>query len=207
MVNVSEIGSSSDIVIQGKYPLFSQTHFDQTLIDSAYERQIDTANNNQTYYRKGDVIIFTNFPQNIITLRLFNTISLQTNYNEFIKLIAKLSFKPEHVAIMGGNFKTFVTDNGNPQLFLNKFFNEKAQTVLAQQLKITPSILSIVVANSNATDVDMQVRMEPLNSSPLDSLYLEFIFRTTKYEAFNDFISKFGAEFIQEFIENINRIK
>lgn len=207
MVNVSEIGSHCDIIIQGKYPLFSQTHFDQTLTKDNYERQIDTQNNNQTYYRKDDIIIFTNFPQNTITLRLFNTISLQTKYNEFSTLLAKLSFKPEAILMMGGNFKTFITDNGNPQLFLNKFLNGKAQTVLSKQLQITPSILSIVIANSDATDVDLQVRIEPLNSSPLDSLYVEFIFRTTKYDVFSEFIGKFGADFIRELIENMNEIK
>lgn len=207
MVNVSEIGSQCDIVIQGKYPLFSQTHFDQTLINDEFERQIDTKNNNQVYYQKGDVIIFSNFQTNTITLRLFNTISIQTKYNEFSVLLAKLSFKPEAIAIMGGNFTTFVTGNGSPQTFLNKFFNEKSKPVLSEHLNITPTILSLVVANSNVKDVDMQVRMEPLNSSPQDSLYLEFVFRTTTYDAFNDFISKFGAEFIQEFVEKINGIK
>ncbi len=207
MVNVSEIGSNCDIAIQGKYPLFSQTHFDQTLTKDNYERQIDTQNNNQTFYRKDDVIIFTNFPQNTITLRLFNTISLQTKYNEFSILLAKLSFKPDSISIMGGNFKTFVTGNGNPQLFLNKFLSEKAQNVLTDQLQIKPTILSLVIANSDVKDVDMQIRMEPLNSSPLDSLYLEFIFRTTKYSVFNEFISKFGADFISGIIEKMNELK
>ena len=92
MVKVSEIGALCDIMIQGKYPLFTETHFDQILTKDNYERQMDTKNNNQIYYRKDDIIIFTNFPQNTITLRLFNTISLQTKYSEFSTLLAKLSF-------------------------------------------------------------------------------------------------------------------
>lgn len=205
MVIVSEVGSSCDIGIQGKYPLFTETSFDEILIKDNYERQIDTQNNNQVYYRKGDIIIFTNFQQNTITLRLFNTISLQTKYKEFSILLAKLGFKPEHISVMGGNFKTFVTNAGTPQVLLNKFFNEKTQTKIAEQLRIKPSILSIVIANSDPSEVDLQVRVEPLNSSPLDSLYVELIFRTTKYDVFNEFISKFGAEFIKDFIENIGK--
>jgi|GEM_PF-6093309 len=207
MLNVSEIGSTSDISIQGKYPLFSETHFDQTLINAKYERLIDTQNNNQVYYRKEDVIIYTDFPQNTITLRLFNTISIEKKYNEFSKLLAQLSFKPEHVSIMGGYFRTFITGNGDSLSFLNKFFNEKAKTVISQQLTMTPSISSITIANSDVPDVDMRVRMEPLNSSPKDSLYMEFIFRTANYQVFNDFIGKFGAQFIQEFILSINSIQ
>jgi hypothetical protein len=138
---------------------------------------------------------------------LFNTISIENKYNEFTRLLAQLSFKPEHVSIMGGYFRTFITGNGNPQLFLNKFFNEKAKVVVSQQLTMNPSILSITVANSDVPDVDMQVRMEPLNSSPKDSLYMEFIFRTANYQVFNDFVSKFGAEFIQEFILSVNGIE
>jgi len=107
---------------------------------------------------------------------------------------------------MGGHFKTFVTDV-NPQTFLSKFFNQKAQTVLADKLQIKPSVLSLVVANSDVTDVDMQVRLEPLSSSPKDSLYVEFIFRTTKYDAFNEFIGKFGADFISEIINSINELE
>lgn len=206
MVNISEIGASCDIGIQGKYPLFSEAHFDKTLLDDGFKRQIDTKNNNQVYYRKEDIIIFTNFQQNSITLRMINTISIQTKYNEFSTLLAKLSFKPEGIALMGGAFKTFVTDV-NPQTFLSKFFNQKAQTVLADKLQIRPSVLSLVIANSDVTDVDMQVRLEPLNSSPKDSLYVEFIFRTTRYEAFNEFIGKFGADFISEIINSINELE
>ena len=138
---------------------------------------------------------------------MINTISIQTNYNEFSTLLAKLSFKPEHIALMGGNFKTFVTDGVNPQTFLSKFFNQKAQTVLADKLQIKPSVLSLVIANSDTTDVDMQVRLEPLNSSPKDSLYVEFIFRTTKYEVFNEFIGNFGADFISKIINSIDELE
>ncbi len=207
MVNVSEIGSTCDIGIQGKFPLFSEAQFDKTLSDDSFERLIDTANNNQVYYRKGDVIVFTNFQQNSITLRMLNTISIKTKYNEFTTLLAKLSFKPEHVALMGGSFKTFVTDGINPEIFLGKFFNQKAKAVLSDKLQIKPTFLSLVVANSDVTDVDMQVRVEPLNSSPKDSLYLEFVFKTTKYEVFNEFIGKFGADFISEIINSINELE
>jgi len=207
MLNVPEIGSRCDVVIQGKYPLFSEAHFDKILTDDKYERQIDTQNNNQTYYRKDDIIIFTDFPRNTITFRLFNTISIQTKYAEFTKLLAKLSFKSEHILTLGGNFYTFVTGNGNPQIFLNKFFDKQARSVLSTQLKIQPSIFSIVFSNPNVPDVDIQVRLEPLASSPQDSLYVEFAFRTTKYDIFNEFISKFGADFIQDTIKSINDIK
>ncbi len=55
MVNISEIGASCDIGIQGKYPLFSEAHFDKTLSEGEFKREIDTQNKNQVYYRKGDV--------------------------------------------------------------------------------------------------------------------------------------------------------
>ena len=77
MVTISEIGSSCDVAIQGKFPLFSEIHFDNTLTTEQYERQIDTQNNNQVYYRKDDIIIFTDFPRNLITLRLYNIISIK----------------------------------------------------------------------------------------------------------------------------------
>lgn len=207
MVNVSEIGSKCDIAIQGKYPLFSEALFDKILSDDNYERQIDTKNKDQVYYRKGDIIIFTNFQLNTITLRMFNTISIQTKYNEFSTLLAKLSFKPEHIALMAGRFQTFVTDSGDPQLFLSKLFNEQAKTMLSEKLQIKASVLSVVIANSDAQDVDMQMRLEPLGSSPKDSLFVEFTFRTTKYDVFNDFVSKFGADFISKIINSINELK
>lgn len=206
MVSISEIGASCDIGIQGKYPLFSEAHFDKTLSEGDFKREIDTQNKNQVYYRKGDVIIFTNFQQNLITLRMIHTISIQKKYNEFSTLLAKLSFKPEGIALMGGNFKTFVTDV-DTQTFLSKFFNQNAQTILADKLQIKPSVFSLVVANSDVTNVDLQVRLEPLNSSPKDSLYVEFTFRTTKYDAFNEFVGKFGADFISDIINSINELK
>ncbi len=204
MVNVSEVGASCDIAIQGKYPLFSETQFNQLMLDGNYERKIDTQNNNQTYYQKEDTIIFNNSKQNTITLRLRNTISLQTKYSDFSQLLANLSFKPENIAVLGGNFKTFVTDNGNPQLFLNHILNPNVQSSLADKLNIKPGILSVVVANTDVSEVDMQIRMEPLATSPTESLYIEFIFRTVKYDAFNDFISKFGADFIKEVLQTIS---
>ena len=207
MVTVSEIGSSCDVVIRGKYPLFSETHFDKILSDSGYERKIDTKNNNQTYYQKEDIIIFNNFPQNTIALRLSNVISIQSKYSEFSSLLAKLGFKPESISTLGGHFKTFVTDIGNPQLFLDKLFDEKAKTTLSEKLKIIPTFLSVVIANTDSAEMDLQIRLEPLNSSPKDSLYVDIVFRTVKYDVFNDFISKFGADFINGIIRSIDEVK
>lgn len=207
MANVSEIGSICDIIIQGKFPLFSQIQYDETLKNAEYEIKVDTQNNNQIYYQKGDIIIFSNFMQNTITFRVFNTISIQTKYDEFKQLLAKLNFKPESVAVMGGEFKTFVTNNGSPHEFLNKFLNEKAKSAFGKQLNINPNILSIVVANSPVKDVDMQIRLEPLQSSPLDSLFVSVLFRTTNYNEFNEFILKFGADFIGEMLDSINRLE
>jgi len=203
MVNVSEVGASCDIGIQGKYPLFSETQFNQLMLDADYKKQIDEQNNNQVYFRKEDTIIFNNVKQNTITLRLLNTISLQPKYSDFSQLLAKLSFKPENISVLGGNFKTFVTGNGDPQLFLNNILNPKVKSSLADKLNIKPGIISVVIANTDVTEVDMQIRMEPLSSSPKESLYIEFIFRTVKYDAFNDFIGKFGADFIKEVLTTI----
>jgi len=204
MVNVSEVGSSCDISIQGKYPLFSQTQFNTIMIDDKYEKKVDVQNNNQIYYQKEDIIIFSNFKQNTITLKLSNTISIETKYSEFSKLLAKLSFKPEHIALLGGHFKTFVTDGGDPQLFLNNILNPKIKTTLADKLNIKPGILSVVIANTDIKEVDMQIRMEPLATNPKESLYIEFVFRTVNYGAFNTFIGKFGADFIKDVIHSIS---
>lgn len=207
MVTVSEIGSTCDIQIRGKYPLFSETHFDQILSDSSYERKIDTQNNNQPFYQKEEIIIFTNFSQNTITLRLRNVISLQPKYAEFSTLLAKLGFKPESVSVLGGQFKTFVTDIGLPQVFLNKILNNNVKSTLTEKLQLTLGILSVVVANTDSAEIDLQIRIEPLNSSPQDSLYVEVIFRTVDYNAFNDFIGKFGADFISEIISSIDEVE
>lgn len=207
MVTVSEVGSSCDIQIRGKYPLFSELNFHQILSDSGYERKLDTKNDNQPFYLKEDIVIFSNFAQNLITLRLRNTISIQTNYDEFTTLLAKLGFKSESVSVMGGHFKTFVTDIGTPQIFLDKLLNEKVKTALSKKLQITPTFLSVVIANTDTADMDIQIRIEPLNSSPLDTLYLELIFRTTKHDVFNDFVNRFGADFIKDIIDTIGEAK
>lgn len=190
MVTVPEIGSVCNIQIRGKYPLFSQTDFDQILSDSGFERKADTQNNNHPYYQKEEIIIFNNFPQNTIVVKLNNTISIQTKYSEFSTLLAKLGFKPESISVLSGHFTTFVTDIGNPQQFLDKLLNEKSKTMLSEKLKIIPTFLSVVIANIDSTEKDLQIRLEPLNSSPQDSLYVDIIFRTVKYDVFNDFISK-----------------
>lgn len=204
MVNVSEVGASCDIGIQGKYPLFSDTQFSQLMQDANYERKIDAQNNNQVYYQKEDTIIFNNAKQNTITLRLRNTISLQTKYSDFSQLLAKLSFKPENISVLGGHFKTFITDNGDPQEFLNHILNPNVQSSLADKLHIKPGIISVVIANTDVSEVDMQIRMEPLATNPTESLYIEVIFRTVKYKEFNEFIGKFGADFIKEVLQTIS---
>lgn len=206
MINVSEVGASCDIVIQGKYPLFSETQFNSIMITDEYERKIDAQNNNQVYFQKEDIIIFSNFKQNTITLRLSNTISIQTKYDKFSKLLAKLSFKPENISVLGGHFKTFVTGLDDPQLFLNNILNPKIKSTLADKLNIKPGILSVVIANTDVTEVDMQIRMEPLASNPKESLYIEFVFRTVKYGAFDAFIGKFGADFIKDVIRSISEV-
>jgi len=212
LVTVPEVGSSCDIQIRGKYPLFSEINFHQILTDSGYERKLDTKNDNQPYYLKDDTVIFSNFAQNLINLKLRNTISIQTKYDEFTTLLAKLGFKSESVSVMGGHFRTFVTDIGAPQIFLDKLLNEKVKTALSKKLQITPTFLSVVIANTviantDTADMDIQIRIEPLNSSPLDSLHLEVIFRTTKHDVFNDFVNRFGADFIKDIINTIGEAK
>jgi len=207
MVIVSEVGSLCNIQIRGKYPLFSASDFDQILSKVGFERKIDTQNNNYPYYQKGESIIFNNPTQHTIILKLSNTISIQTKYLEFSTVLAKLRFKPESIAMLGGQFTTFVTNVGNTQSFLDKFLNQNAQTALSDKLKINPTVLSIVIANKAITDVDLQLRLEPLNSSPEDSLYVDMVFRTTNYENFNEFISKFDANFIREIIDSISEVK
>jgi len=61
-----------------------------------------------------------------------------------------------------------------------------------------------VIGNTDVTQVDMQIRIEPLATNPKESLFMEFVFRTVKYEAFDEFIGKFGADFIKEIITTIS---
>ena len=82
--------------------------------------------------------------------------------------------------------------------------NPKIKSALADILNIKPGILSVVIANTDVKEVDMQIRMEPLASNPKESLYMEFIFRTVNYDAFNTFIGKFGADFIKDVIHSIS---
>lgn len=206
MISVSEVGSSCDIRIQGKYPLFSETQFDNIMVNAGYVKKVDVQNNNQGYYQKEDIIIFSMPKQNIITLRLLNTISIQTKYSAFTDLLAQLSFKPEHIALLGGNFKTFVIGNGNPQLLLNHILNPKVESTLANKLDIKPGIISVVIANTEVKEVDLQIRMEPLASNPLESLYMEFVFRTVSYNAFNEFVGKFGVDFIKDVIHGVSEV-
>ena len=106
--------------------------------------------------------------------------------------------------MLGGNFKTFVTGNGDPQNFLNNILNQNVKSKLAEKLNINPGIISVVVANTDVTEVDMQIRMGPLASNPKESLYIEFVFRTIKYDTFNEFIGKFGVDFIKEVVQTVS---
>lgn len=206
MVHVSEVGSLCDIQIRGKFPLFSEINFDKLLQEAGYERRVDTNNNDQPYYVKDEIIIFNDFVQNTITLKLRNIISFQPQYDEFVALLVRLGYKPESAAVMGGHFRTFVTDMNTP-IFLDKLLNEKAKTLLSTKLDITPNILTVTLVNSDPTIEDLQIRLEPLNSSPNDSMYIDVIYRTAKHDNFNEFINKFDADFIKELVNTISGAK
>jgi len=200
MVKVLEIGSMCTVQLIAKYPLFTEQRFHETLLELGYENGIDTTNNDQPFYKKDDIIIFTDYKQLRLVLKLRNVVTIQQKYNEFITLLAKLGFQKDALTGMSVDLNTNITDINDPLIFATKLLKETKSVKIGEYLNIAPSILSIVLANTDATNTDIQIRLEPLTSSPKDTLYCNIKFGTKNYDVFDKFMSNLNTKFISDLI-------
>lgn len=203
MIKVLDVGSTTIISFQTKYPTFSALEFDKILIDLQYQTKIvnnppGTNPPQSKVYSKEDIVINFDHLNNILTFTLFNTINLTEIYEGITNIMAKLKIDHDAIHLMGLKCTTRAHDVGNPELKLSGLLNSDAVEKFSQTLGFSPGVGSLVLVNKNPVDEDLQIRIEPLASNPTESFYVDIVYKTSKHDKFNDYISQFGVKKIEE---------
>lgn len=202
MVKVLDVGSTTIISFQTKYPTFSAIEFDKKLTDLEYQSKIvnnPTGTNppQSKVYSKEDVVINFNHITNILTFTLFNTIDLTEIYKEITKIMALLKIDHDAIQLMGLKCTTRAHDVGNPENRLSALLNSSVVNELSKAIGYEPAIGSLVLVNKNPRDEDLQVRIEPLASNPTESFFIDIAYKTNKPDKFNAYITQFGIKSIE----------
>lgn len=203
MVKVLDVGSTTIISFQTKYPTFSAIEFDKKLTDLQYQSKIvynalgsDPPQSKE--YSKEDIVINFNNVSNVLTFILFNTINLTDVYKEITNIIASLKIDHDAIQLMGLNCTTRAHDVGNPESKLSSLLKSEVVNDLSKTIGYEPGIGSLVLVNKNPVDEDVQVRIEPLASNPKESFHIVIAYKTNKPEKFNEYITQFGIKKIEE---------
>lgn len=211
MVSVLGVGSSVIISFQTKFPTFSVVEFASTLEELEYaqaQQQIDLKTGKPTsvlIYRKQDIQVDADLAKNILNFRILNTIKIDEVYDEITKTLVKLHVEPKSINLMGIDCKTRAHEVGNPEHNLTALIDKNVISQLSKTLDFDPGIVSIVLANKNPQDEDLQIRIEPLNTNPTESYFVHLNYKTQSHEKFNAFISKFGPSLIEDLVEVLNK--
>jgi len=200
MVKVPDIGSTTVISFQTKYPTFSQADFDTVMTGMGFERNIlpatQVSSATQINYTKENMVVNGDMQKYILNFQLFNTINLSSMYEEVKQALAKLKIDPNSVHLMGLRCTTMAHDVGNPEENLTSLLNNDTKEKISKSLGIEPSLFSLVIGNKNPQEEDLQIRIEPLLSNPKDSYFMEINYRTSSHTKFDSFIGKFGSDII-----------
>jgi len=210
MVRILDVGSGIIISFQTKFPTFSVAEFDSTLTDLGYAR-LQLPSDTQTQqtgiiaYTKQDVTVDADFLKNILNFRISNTIKIETLYKEITQTLVKLHIEPNSIHLMGLKCTTRAHEVGDPEQNLTALVDKNILTQISATLDFDPGIMSIVLANRNPKDEDLQIRIEPLSTNPSETYFIMLNYRTPSHEKFNTFIGKFGPSLIEKLVEVISK--
>lgn len=201
MVRTSEIGSSTIISFQTKYPTFSDVDFDKTLTDLGFQRgttqvTLDATKPQQIIYTKENTVAYFIPQSNILNFRLFNIVNISKVYEDIKKTLLSLKIEPISIHLMGLDCKTMAHEVGDPKNNLTTLFSAEAKKRIATILEFEPAVVSLVLANKDPQVENLQIRIEPLATNPKESFFIHINYKTSSHEKFNSFIGKFGEETI-----------
>ena len=166
LVRVLDVGSTTVIHFQTKYPTFSALEFDKILSDLEYQSKIvnnPTGTNppQSKVYSKENTVINFNHVNNVLTFTLFNTISLTEIYKDITEIMALLKIDHDAIQLMGLKCTTRAHDVGDPEKRLSGLLNSDMVEKLSGTISHEPGIASLVLVNKYPVDEDLQIRLEP----------------------------------------------
>jgi len=203
MVRTSEIGSTTIISFQTKYPTFSGADFDRTMTTLGFQRgttQVSKAGAQaqQIIYTKENMVVDNDIQTNILNFRLFNTVNISRVYDDIKQALLKLKIDPNSIHLMGLVCLTMAHDIENPENILTTLISSEAKTRIATSLEFEPAVYSLILVNKTPQQEDLQIRIEPLASNPNESFFIQINYKTTSHDKFDNFISKFGESTIRD---------
>ena len=207
MVKTSEIGSTTMISFQTKYPTFSGADFERVLNELGFQKnQINrgVGQIQQITFTKENLTVSIDPQTYIINFQFFNTININNKYKDVQDTITRLNIDLDSMHLMGLDCRTMAHEVGDPEDNLSSLISNSAKKNIFNLTDMAPSVYSLVLVNKDPDDEDIQIRVEPLASNPKESFFIHINYKTTSHEKFNDFIGKFGEEKVRSIAESMS---
>lgn len=204
MVRTSEVGSQTIVSFQTKFPVFTILDLDTVMTELGFAKNVSQATAGQpqqTIYSKGNV--YVDYQNNTINFRFLNIVNISNNYEDVKQTLLKLNINNDSIHLMGLNCKTMVHEVGDPESILTKLISPDAKERIKNSLDMEPGVTSLVLANNNPQDEDIQIRIEPLASNPKDSFFININYKTSVHKKFNEFISNFGESKLMAIVKGV----
>ena len=208
MVRTSEVGSTTIVSFQTKYPTFSPVDLEKTMAQFEFQRGAVPmtqagGQTEQIFYSKDNTTIDVDWQNQILNFRFFNKINIVSVQDIINKILLQLKIDPSSISLMGVDCRTMAHDIGIPSDNLTSLISKESKSRLAKIYSGEPAVFSVVLMNKNPQEEDLQIRIEPLLSNPQESFFIHLNYRTKIHEKFDAFIVKFGENLIKDIAESV----
>jgi len=208
MVSTSDVGSTTIISFQTKFPTFSDSDLDSTMTELGYQRNptkpTSAGQSSGYFYTKDNTTVDVDFKRFVLNFRFFNSLNIKKVYDDVQKTLLTLKIDPKSIALMGLDCKTMAHDIGMPSKQLTSLISNDAKTRIAKTLGFDPAVYSLVFVSKEPVDEDLQIRIEPLVSNPTESFFIHVNYKTKSHDKFDSFIGKFGEDTIKEIADSMS---
>jgi|GEM_PF-5094128 len=214
------IGSQVQLVFQTQFLTFTADQFSKALKGNGYLEMRGQIANPQgpqappilvQSFSKGDVTVLLPPVQPpslpVIVFQILNTVNLERKYEEVKKMLLALNIYPEIISDATFRCTTRSKAKASPLVGLtsmvDKTYIDNISKNFDTQLKV--GSIRFVTNFPLKQGGGCQVIIEPLATSVESEYYLEILYKTTKMNQFDKFISEFGSDMIQRIIEETDR--
>ena len=215
MSTLSSKSSQIVITIQTKNPTYTPEIFAKGIQELGYmgtpgNAQLSmnpyTPPNPTTLFSKGNMMVITNYAENLIRITIINTLDLNQLSTEINNMLEKLLILPQTINIIDLACKTEIPTSTSPTDTLTHLVYDDALKKISKVLNVTSmQVLSMGLANSNWQDGDFRISIEPLASDPENQYWFVVKYVTKSLLNFNKIVEKFNSQTIENIISSLQR--
>lgn len=157
----------------------------------------------QYFYTKENITVHEVSAVQTVHFQYLNILNISKPYGEVADILSRLKISPNSTNLMTLDCQTMAHDVGDPQSNLTSLISSHSKKRIERCFNTRPSIFSIVLRSQSSRDEDLQIKIEPLASSPTDSFFIYLAYKTRLHDRFDAFIKDFNEDKIKEIAESV----